>query len=115
MNLPSFLASACRRLGLFFCFTFGVASAFAASAELRDMVRAKIDAEYASLEAIYKDLHANPELSFMEVRTASMIAAEWRKLGLDVTEKVGNTGVVGVLRNGPGPVVLVRGDMDALP
>ncbi|MBK8858245.1 MAG: amidohydrolase [Opitutaceae bacterium] len=92
-----------------------VGPVLSATPELREAVTRKVDAEYASLEAIYRDLHAHPELSFMEVRTAGMIAAEWRGLGLEVTEKVGNTGVVGVLRNGPGPTVLVRGDMDALP
>lgn len=87
----------------------------AATPKLREAVKARVDAEYPSLEVIYQDLHRNPELSFMETRTAGIVAAEWRKLGLEVTEKVGNTGVVGVLRNGPGPTVLVRADMDALP
>lgn len=90
-------------------------SGFAASAELREAVKTRVDAEYASLEAFYKDLHAHPELSFMEVKTAALVADEWRRLGFEVTEKVGNTGVVGVLKNGAGPTVLVRGDMDALP
>ncbi|HWA28575.1 MAG TPA: amidohydrolase [Lacunisphaera sp.] len=106
LRVPSWLAC----LGL-----VAASSLPAAAPELRNVVAQKVDAEYASLEAIYKDLHQNPELSFMEVRTAGIVAAEWRKLGLEVTEKVGITGVVGVLRNGPGPTVLVRGDMDALP
>ena len=87
----------------------------AATPEVRDAVRSKVDAEYASLETIYKDLHAHPELSFMETRTAALLAGEFRQLGFEVTEKVGITGVVAVLKNGPGPTVLVRGDMDALP
>jgi hippurate hydrolase len=87
----------------------------AATPELRDVVAAKVAAEYASLEAIYKQLHANPELSFMETNTAALVAKELRALGLEVTEKVGNTGVVGVLKNGAGPTVLVRADMDGLP
>jgi len=87
----------------------------AATPEVRDAVKARVDAEYASLETIYKDLHANPELSFMEVRTAGILAGELRRAGFEVTEKVGNTGVVAVMKNGPGPTVLVRGDMDALP
>lgn len=87
----------------------------AADATLRTAVGAKVDAEYASLEAIYKDLHAHPELGFMEVRTAGILAQELRAAGFEVTEKVGITGVVGVLRNGPGPTVLVRADMDGLP
>jgi len=92
-----------------------ISSLNAATPALRDAVQARVDAEYPSLEVIYKDLHAHPELSFMEVRTAAILAGELRKLGFEVTEKVGNTGVVAVLKNGPGPTVLVRGDMDALP
>jgi hippurate hydrolase len=80
----------------------------AANPELRDVVAAKFAAEYPSLEAIYKNLHANPELSFMETKTAAIVARELRALGIEVTEKVGNTGVVGVLKNGAGPTVLIR-------
>jgi len=69
----------------------------------------------ATLEGVYRDLHANPELSMQEHRTAG-IAANWlRKNGFDVTEGVGGTGVVGLLRNGEGATVLLRADMDALP
>ncbi len=75
----------------------------------------EVQKQMPSLMAIYKDLHANPELSFMEVRSAGVLAAEARKLGFEVTEKVGGTGVVAVMKNGPGPVVLVRADMDGLP
>jgi amidohydrolase len=89
--------------------------AHAATPELRDVVGSKVDKEYPALEAIYKNLHANPELSFMETNTSAMIAKELRALGIEVTEKVGNTGVVGVLKNGQGPTVLIRADMDGLP
>jgi hippurate hydrolase len=65
--------------------------------------------------ALYLDLHARPELSLQEVWTAGRLAAELRASGLEVTEGVGGTGVVGLLRNGPGPVVMLRGDMDGLP
>ena len=69
----------------------------------------------AKLEGIYKDIHANPELAFQERRTAG-IAAKWlREQGYEVTEGVGRTGVVGLLRNGEGATVLLRADMDALP
>jgi amidohydrolase len=78
-------------------------------------VDAKLDAEVADLLALYKHLHANPELSLQEMKSAARMAEELRKLGFDVTEKVGGTGVVGVLKNGAGPTVLVRADMDALP
>ena len=63
----------------------------------------------------YRDLHRNPELSFEEVRTAGRLAEVLRSSGFDVTEGIGRTGVVGILRNGDGPTVLLRGDMDALP
>jgi hippurate hydrolase len=76
---------------------------------------AEVQKQMPSLMTIYKDLHANPELSFMEVRSAGILAAEARKLGFTVTEKVGGTGVVAVMKNGPGPVVLIRADMDGLP
>ncbi|MBC9033445.1 amidohydrolase [Sphingomonas sp. JC676] len=63
----------------------------------------------------YRDFHSNPELSLHEVRSAGILAAEARKAGFEVTEKVGGTGVVAVMKNGAGPVVLIRADMDALP
>jgi amidohydrolase len=64
---------------------------------------------------LYRDLHRNPELSFQEHRTAAIVAQHLRDAGYEVTEGVGQTGVVGILRNGAGPVVMLRGDMDALP
>ena len=67
------------------------------------------------LESLYIDLHRHPELSFQETRTAGIAAGHLRDLGLEVEEGVGITGVVGVLRNGEGPVVWARADMDALP
>src|SRR4051812_23127643 len=69
----------------------------------------------AELEKIYKDLHANPELSMREHRTSGIAAAWLKKQGYEVTEGVGGTGVVGLLRNGDGATVLIRADMDALP
>ncbi len=63
----------------------------------------------------YKTCHANPELSLQEKESAARIAAAFRKAGLAVTENFGGHGVVGVLENGKGPTVLIRGDMDALP
>ena len=78
-------------------------------------LRGEVEQQMPSLMAIYKDLHAHPELSFMEVRSAGILAAEARKLGFRVTEKVGGTGIVAVMENGAGPVVMVRADMDGLP
>lgn len=76
---------------------------------------ALLDKNYPALEAIYKDLHLHPELGMQEVRTAGILAQQLRKAGFAVTEKVGGTGVVGVLKNGDGPTILIRADMDALP
>ena len=74
-----------------------------------------IHGDMPQLMTLYRELHANPELSMQEVRTPGKLAAEVRKLGFEVTEHVGKTGVVAVMRNGPGPVLLIRADMDALP
>ena len=76
---------------------------------------AQIARDYPSVEALYRDLHANPELAFAEVRTAKRLAGELRGLGFEVTEGVGKTGVVGLLRNGQGPTIMVRTELDALP
>lgn len=68
-----------------------------------------------SLTAFYRELHTAPELSFQEEKTAARLADELRKIGAEVTTQVGKHGVVGILKNGPGPTVLVRTDLDALP
>ncbi len=81
----------------------------------RELVAARVQQEYASLFELYQHLHANPELSFQEEKTAARLAEELRKAGCEVTTRVGKHGVVAVLRNGRGPTVLVRTDMDALP
>jgi amidohydrolase len=74
-----------------------------------------IDEHLEELVGLYRHLHSHPELSFKEVETARRVADELRKAGAKVTEGVGKLGVVGVLRNGQGPTVLVRTDLDALP
>ncbi|CAM5378992.1 amidohydrolase [Streptomyces xanthochromogenes] len=74
-----------------------------------------LDAIRDELAAVYRDLHAHPELSFAEHRTAAEIARRAREFGCEVTTGVGRTGVVAVLANGPGPTVLLRADFDALP
>jgi hippurate hydrolase len=78
-------------------------------------IGAEIDAVYPQADALYLDLHRHPELSLHEQRTAATLAAALRELNFEVTEHVGGTGVVGVLRNGKGPVVLLRTELDALP
>ncbi len=92
-------------------FSIAVMTAPAAADPLRDGVAGDMPA----LLELYRDLHAHPELSMQEVRTSAKLAAEAKKLGFDVTKGVGKTGVVAVMKNGPGPVVLLRADMDALP
>jgi hippurate hydrolase len=97
-------------------FIAACASALAAAdPQMRDAVERKVAADYASLDALYKDLHAHPELSLMEERTAGIVARELRATGAEVTERVGGYGVVGVLKNGAGPTLLIRADFDALP
>ncbi len=74
-----------------------------------------VSAIYPDLEKLYIDLHQTPELSLQEFKSSAKLAERFRRLGYEVTEKVGGTGVVSVLRNGKGPTVLIREDMDALP
>lgn len=91
-------------------FAAPAAPAFAAD-PARDLTRKALPA----LMEHYRDFHAHPELSLRETATAAKLAEAARKAGYEVTEKVGGTGVVAVLRNGPGPVLMIRADMDALP
>ncbi|WP_159976109.1 MULTISPECIES: amidohydrolase [unclassified Novosphingobium] len=74
-----------------------------------------VSRDMPGLMEIYRDFHANPELSFQEVRSPKIMADAARKAGFTVTEKVGKTGIVAVLKNGAGPTVLIRADMDGLP
>ena len=76
---------------------------------------ASVDAIYPDIEKLYFDLHRNPELAFHEQRTAATLAARVKALGYEVTTGVGGTGVVAILKNGPGPVVMLRTELDALP
>lgn len=80
-----------------------------------DELRAEVAAAMPALVELYQDLHANPELSFEEHETARKLAARVRALGFEVTEGVGRTGVVAVMKNGAGPTVMLRADMDGLP
>jgi hippurate hydrolase len=97
---------------LAFLMSTGLMSAGAASASPADD---RVAAEMPSLMTLYRDLHAHPELSFQEKATSAKLAALVKLLGFTVTESVGSTGVVAVLKNGPGPTLLIRADMDALP
>lgn len=73
------------------------------------------DAVYADVYKLYVDIHQNPELSSHQTLTATKLAGRWRNLGYDVTEHVGGTGVVAVLKNGAGPIIMLRTELDALP
>ncbi len=87
----------------------------AAAAAETGAIDAVIDRNWDELDALYRDLHSHPELGFQENRTAAILAARMRKLGFEVTEHVGRTGIVAVLHNGAGPVVMVRTELDGLP
>lgn len=106
------------RFWLAFCALLSLAGPLRAQGDLDARIAKELDA----LVAMYKHLHQNPELSMQEKQTAGLVAGELRKLGFEVTENVGiyanvekALGVVAVLRNGTGPTVMVRTDMDALP
>ncbi|MFN7115263.1 MAG: amidohydrolase [Saprospiraceae bacterium] len=81
----------------------------------QNKIKQLVEADYSYLEKLYLHLHQNPELSFYEVNTARRMADELRGLGFQVTEQFGGNGVVGILKNGTGPTIMVRTDMDALP
>lgn len=102
-----------RRVLLLFFLT---AACFMQTTGAADALRESIATDYeATLEALFQHFHQHPELSHREFETARRLATELRALGYDVTEQVGGTGVVAVLKNGEGPTVLLRADMDGLP
>ncbi len=113
--LRRFLFSGLALAVLFSSLSAGRGRAETPVKDRKEAVQKRIAGEVDQLEAFYKQLHANPELSNQEVKTSARLAAELKELGYQVTEKVGGTGVVGVLKNGDGPTVLIRTDMDALP
>ena len=88
---------------------------FLIAVPLRAQTTAEIDSYYPDLQTLYQDIHRNPELAFQEVQTAAMLAARLKALGYEVTTGVGRTGIVGLLRNGTGPTVMLRTELDALP
>ncbi|HYJ29513.1 MAG TPA: amidohydrolase [Allosphingosinicella sp.] len=92
-----------------------LSAAMSATPAAADPVADAVRADMPSLIEIYRDFHANPELSMQETRSAARLATEARRLGFEVTTGVGRTGVVAVLRNGAGPTLLIRADMDGLP
>lgn len=93
-----------------------LASAGAAhAAALPPAIAAQLQANYPAVEQLYLDLHRHPEIAFQEVETAKKLAEKTRALGFEVTTGIGGTGLVAILRNGPGPVVMLRTEIDALP
>ncbi|HLJ09729.1 MAG TPA: amidohydrolase [Planctomycetaceae bacterium] len=92
-----------------------LAAIFTAPAAFAEDPKAWVGKNLEDLQALYRQLHSNPELSFEETKTAARLADELRKLGVEVTTNVGRRGVVGLLKNGPGPTVMIRTDLDALP
>ncbi len=99
---------------LFTLFGFLVVSAYGQAAA-QGPTSKEVDAVYPQANALYIDLHENPELSSHETQTAAKLASRWRGLGYEVTEHVGGTGIVAVLKNGAGPTVMLRTELDALP
>jgi len=91
-----------------------VASASSLSPELTKKITQSVDDDSERLTEIFKDIHEHPELGFMEMRTSEIVARELEALGYEVKTGIGKTGVVGIMRNGDGPVVLWRADMDAI-
>jgi amidohydrolase len=84
-------------------------------AKLKPAIEASVEADYPKLDALYKDIHAHPEIAFQELKTAAKLAAEMRALGFEVTEGVGKTGLVAIYKNSDGPTIMVRTELDALP
>ena len=84
-------------------------------ASLKSAIARSVESDYPKLDALYKDIHAHPEIAFQEEKTAAKLAAEMRALGFEVTEHVGKTGLVAIYRNGDGPTIMVRTELDALP
>ena len=84
-------------------------------AKLKGAIETSVESDYPKLDALYKDIHAHPEIAFQEEKTAAKLAAEMRAIGFEVTEKVGKTGLVAIYKNGAGPTIMVRTELDALP
>ena len=104
-----------KSMGILPAFLFLMASAGAPSAQSQAATSKEVDVVYADAHALYLDIHQNPELSSHETQTATKLAGRLRALGYEVTEHVGGTGVVAIMKNGAGPTVMLRTKLDALP
>ena len=96
-------------------FLAGLVGGTAGAATLPAPFAEQLNANYPAIESLYQDLHRNPEIGFAEHQTAAKLAKLAKDLGFEVTTGVGGTGVVAILKNGPGPTVMLRTEMDALP
>ena len=107
--LPSY------RLCLLSCLLFLLAEPIHLLAADVDKIHSWVNQQLDSVLGEYKYLHANPEVSFQEQKTATYVAKQWRNAGFTVTENVGDTGIVALLKSGNGPTLMLRTDLDALP
>jgi len=82
---------------------------------IKSAIERSVESDYPKLDALYMDIHAHPEIAFQEEKTAAKLAVEMRALGFEVTEHVGKTGLVAIYKNGDGPTIMVRTELDALP
>ena len=98
-----------------YCLTAAIAFFLLCPLARADDLDQWVDQNAPEIIQLYKHFHAHPELSFHEEQTALRLGEEWKKAGLEVTQNVGGFGVVGLLRNGEGPTVMLRTDLDALP
>ena len=115
MSFSHTFGSTFRRTVLAASLLAGLSQVAAQAASLPAPFDTQLAADFPKLEAFYRDLHANPELGFAEHKTAAKLAERAKALGFEVTTGVGGTGVVASLKNGPGPTVMLRTEMDALP
>jgi hippurate hydrolase len=115
VSCKRFAADSVRVLAFTIAITSAVLSAQTGGAPWTTPTTAEVEAIYPDIEALYIDLHRNPELAFQETQTAAKLAARVKALGFDVTTGIGRTGIVAVMRNGAGPTVMLRTELDALP
>jgi len=105
-----------KAFSVFFLFLFIASqSIFSQNTDVYQLIEQEVDNNYQSNLKLYKHLHQNPELSFQEKETSKRIANELKSLGFKVSENIGGYGVVGIMKNGDGPVIMLRTDLDALP
>ncbi len=105
----------CRFLKIASACTFAVSLLMICASAQTTSLDKQVTSVFPDAQALYLDLHQHPELSSHETRTAAELAGRLRALGYEVTEHIGGTGIVGILKNGPGPTVMLRTELDALP